>query len=89
MFIRDERALETWLIKRAVESRVVVLPDGDRDQRRGARAAAREADRLPKYLQIVERRGPRASLVALLERDARDKALLRRPGARRGASPRR
>src|SRR4029453_6605310 len=28
VFIRDERALETWLIKRAVESRVVVLPDG-------------------------------------------------------------
>src|SRR6187397_198342 len=28
VFIRDERALETWLIKRAIESRVVVLPDG-------------------------------------------------------------
>ena len=28
VFIRDERALETWLMKRAVESRVVVLPDG-------------------------------------------------------------
>ena len=27
-FIRDERELETWLIRRAVESRVVVLPDG-------------------------------------------------------------
>src|SRR5512135_9276 len=28
VFIRDERALETYLIKRAVESRVVVLADG-------------------------------------------------------------
>src|SRR5947207_13929934 len=28
VFIRDERALETWLMKRAVESRGVVLPDG-------------------------------------------------------------
>src|SRR6187401_138358 len=28
VFIRDERALETYLIKRAIESRVVVLPDG-------------------------------------------------------------
>src|SRR6476646_845658 len=27
-FIRDERELENWLIRRAVESRVVTLPDG-------------------------------------------------------------
>ena len=33
-FIKDERELEAWLIRRAVESRVVVLPDGTRDHRR-------------------------------------------------------
>ena len=34
VFIQDERALETWLMKRAVESRVVVLPDGTEMTRR-------------------------------------------------------
>ena len=40
-YIKDERELETFLIKRAVESRVVRLPDGTRDLRRRAREAAR------------------------------------------------
>ena len=57
VFIRDERALETWLIKRAVESRVVVLPDGTEITRRRARAAAREADLVPQV--PADRRAPR------------------------------
>ena len=74
VFIRDERALETWLIRRAIESRVVVLPDGteisgaDLEQRLEKLIAFR------KYLQIVERRGPRREVVvALLEAEAREK----------------
>ena len=47
-----------------------VLPDGTRDHRRGARAAAREADRVPEV--PADRRAPRAdprtSCMALLER---------------------
>src|SRR5687767_14062945 len=75
VFIRDERALETWLIKRAVDSRVVVLPDGteltgaDLEQRLEKLIAFR------KFLQIVERRGPSRDVVlALLDGDAKDKA---------------
>jgi DNA gyrase subunit B len=75
VFIRDERALETWLIKRAVESRVVVLPDGtemtgaDLEQRLEKLIAFR------KFLQIVERRGPSRDVVlALLDGEAKDKA---------------
>ena len=75
-FIRDERELETWLIKRAVESRVLVLPDGDGDV--PARELEQRLEKLiafRKYLQIVERRGPSRDVVlALLDRDARDKA---------------
>ncbi len=57
VFIRDERALETWLMKRAVESRVVVLPDGTEMSRRAARAPARAADRVQKA--AADRRAPR------------------------------
>jgi DNA gyrase subunit B len=74
VFIRDERALETWLMKRAVESRVVVLPDGtemsgDLLEHRLERLIA-----FRKYLQIIERRGPsREVVLALLAQDAKDK----------------
>jgi DNA gyrase subunit B len=75
VFIRDERALETWLIRRAIESRVVVLPDGteisgaDLEQRLEKLIAFR------KVLQIVQRRAPsRDVIVGLLDAGARDKA---------------
>src|SRR5687768_5493894 len=73
-FIRDERALEAWLIKRAVESRVVVLADGteirgDELERRVERLGA-----FRKFMQIVERRGPSRDVVmALLASGAKDK----------------
>ncbi len=65
-FIRDERALEAWLIKRAVESRVVVLSDGteikgDELERRVEKLVA-----FRKFLQIVERRGPSRDVVMAL-----------------------
>ncbi len=75
VFIRDERALETWLIKRAVESRVVVLPDGT--ELRGAELEQRLEKLISfrKFLQIVERRGPsREVVMGLLDGDAKDKA---------------
>jgi len=68
VFIRDERALETWLIKRAVESRVVILPDGS--EMRGAELEQRLEKLMAfrKFLQIVERRGPsREVVLALLD----------------------
>ena len=71
MFIRDERALETWLIQRAVESRVVVLPDGS--EMRGAELEQRLEKLMAfrKLLQIVERRGPsREVVLALLDGEA-------------------
>ena len=75
MFIRDERALETWLIKRAVESRVVVLPDGTEMTGEELETAAREAHGVPEVsCRSSSAAGRRAmSSMALLERDARDK----------------
>src|SRR6187549_3841128 len=73
-FIRDERDMEKWLLKRATESRVLELEDGT--QLTGADLEAR-LERLMafrKYLQIVERRGPsRDVVIALLDRHGRDK----------------
>ena len=75
VFIRDERALETWLMKRAVESRVVVLPDGTEILGEDLERRLEKLIAFRKYLQIVERRGPTRDVVmALLEQDARDKA---------------
>ena len=74
-FIKDERELEAWLIRRAVASRVVQVVET------GAQIAGTELETklekmigFRKFLQIVERRGPsRDVIMALLERDARDK----------------
>jgi DNA gyrase subunit B len=75
VFIRDERALETWLMKRAVESRVVVLPDGTEMSGEQLEHRLERLIAFRKLLQIVERRGPsREVVLVLLERDARDKA---------------
>jgi len=75
VFIRDERALETWLIKRAVESRVVVLPDGTEMSGEVLEHRLEKLIAFRKFLQIVERRGPTRDVVMeLLERDAKDKS---------------
>jgi DNA gyrase subunit B len=71
-FIRDERELETWLIRRAVESRVVVLPDGTEIT---GPVLEQKLDKLitfRKLLQTVERRGPtRDVIIALLDQGIR------------------
>ena len=74
VFIRDERALETWLIKRAVESRVVVLPDGTEMSGEQLEHRLEKLIAFRKYMQIVERRGPSHEVVlALLERHVNEK----------------
>jgi DNA gyrase subunit B len=74
VFIRDERALESYLIKRAVESRVVVLPDGTEMSGEQLEHKLEKLIAFRKYLQIVERRGPSRDVVmALLDRSTYEK----------------
>ncbi len=74
VFIRDERALETYLIKRAIESRVLVLPDGTEVSGEDLEHRLEKLIAFRKYLQIVERRGPSRDVIqGLLDRDAKDK----------------
>jgi DNA gyrase subunit B len=74
-YIKNEQELETYLVRRAVESRVVRLADGaqmfgDVLERQLQRTTAYR-----KLLQHVTRRGhPPAIVSALLEFDARDKS---------------
>src|SRR6187402_3104542 len=66
VFIRDERALETYLIKRAIESRVVVLPDGTEMSGEVLEHRLEKLIAFRKFLQIVERRGPSRDVVLAL-----------------------
>ncbi len=73
-FIRDERALEAWLIKRAVESRVVVLADGTEIKGDDLERRVEKLGAFRKFMQIVERRGPTRDVVmAVLDAGATDK----------------
>jgi len=73
-FIRDEREMEKWLIRRAAESRVLLLPDGTQVSGTDLEARLEKMMSFRKYLQIVERRGPTRDVVlAVLDRGARDK----------------
>ena len=70
----DERALETYLIKRAVESRVVVLADGTEITGEQLEHRLEKLIAFRKYMQIVERRGPSHDVVmALLDRNTCEK----------------
>ena len=74
-FIRDERELDHWLTRRAVESRTVVLPDGSELTGVELERKLEKLNQFRKLLQIVERRGPtRDVIIDVLERGARDKA---------------
>jgi DNA gyrase subunit B len=71
-FIRDERELEHWLTRRAVESRVVALPDGTEITGVDLERKLEKLIQFRKLLQVVERRGPtRDVVIALLDRGAR------------------
>ena len=74
-FIKDDRELQTWLIRRAAESRVVTLMDG-KTEFGGAKLEEllQQLITFNNYLRLVERRGPGRDVIkALLERQARDK----------------
>jgi DNA gyrase subunit B len=71
-FIRDERELEAWLTRRAVESRAVVLPDGVEISGVELEKKLEKLIQFRKLLQVVERRGPtRDVIIALLDQGIR------------------
>jgi DNA gyrase subunit B len=71
-FIRDERELEHWLIRRAVESRAVILPDGGELSGVELEGRLEKLIHFRKLLQVVERRGPtRDVIIGLLDRGVR------------------
>ncbi|HEY3884662.1 MAG TPA: DNA topoisomerase (ATP-hydrolyzing) subunit B, partial [Vicinamibacterales bacterium] len=71
-FIHDERELENWLIRRAVEGRTVHLPGGAQLAGTELEHKLEKLIQFRKYLQVVERRGlTRDVVVALLDRGAR------------------
>jgi DNA gyrase subunit B len=73
-FIRDERALQAWLVRRAVESRVLVLADGTEVRGEDLERRLEKLEAFLKFLQIVERRGPSRDVVmAMLEHEVRDR----------------
>jgi DNA gyrase subunit B len=79
-YIKDERELESYLIRRAVESRVAVLADGSEIF---GEVLERQLQKMIAYrvlLQQVTRRGTPADIVsALLQGDARDKSFFEQP----------
>ena len=73
-FIRDERALETWLTRRAVAGRTVELPDGTQISGEQLEHRLEKLIAFRKYLQIVERRGLSRDVIrAVLEHGAKEK----------------
>jgi DNA gyrase subunit B len=81
-FIKDERSLETFLVHRAVESRVVRLAD---NQELFGDALERQLHRMMGYqkvMQGIERRGYARDVVeALLDRDVRNKSFFENEAA--------
>jgi len=74
-YIKNEQDLEAFLVRRAVESRVVKLPDGTEMFGETLERNLQQAESYRKLLQQVTRRGHPPTIVsALLEFDARDKS---------------
>jgi DNA gyrase subunit B len=74
-YIKNEQDLEVFLVRRAVESRVVKLADGTEMFGETLERQLQRAESYRKLLQQVTRRGhPPAIVSALLEFDARDKS---------------
>jgi DNA gyrase subunit B len=73
-FIKDERELESYLVKRATESRVVKLPDGTELSGAELERRLQKLIAFRKFVQIVERRGiSREVVITLLEHGGRDR----------------
>jgi DNA gyrase subunit B len=74
-YIKNEQDLEVFLVRRAVESRVVKFADGSEMFGETLERNLQRAESYRKLLQQVTRRGhPPAIVSALLEFDARDKS---------------
>jgi DNA gyrase subunit B len=74
-YIKNEQDLEVFLVRRAVESRVVRLADGTEMFGETLERQLQRTEAYRKLLQQVTRRGhPPAIVSALLEFDARDKS---------------
>ena len=74
-YIKDERDLESFLIRRAVESRVATLADGSEIFGEALERSLQAMTGFRKLLQQVTRRGNPPDVVsALLQADARDKS---------------
>jgi DNA gyrase subunit B len=83
-YIKDERELENWLIHRAVESRVVRLPDGSELSGAALERILHRLIAFNKYRHVIERRGYQRDVVrALMDRDARDRSFFADPDAAR------
>ena len=73
-FIKDERSLETFLIRRAAEQRTLVLATGKEISGERLEQKLEKLIAFKKFLWVVERRGPsRRAVLALLEGGARDR----------------
>ena len=74
-FIKDERALENFLVHRAVEGRTVKLADGSELFGEVLERLLHGAIGYRRVMQTVERRGHASDVIeALLDRDVRDRA---------------
>jgi DNA gyrase subunit B len=74
-YIKDERELESFLIRRAVESRVVTMADASELFGEALERSLQRTIAFRKLLQQVTRRGSPPDIVsALLQLDARDKS---------------
>ena len=75
-YIKDDRELEAYLIRRASESRVLHLPEAGLELARDQlESTMHQLMAFQKLLRLVERRGPSRDVVtALLDRGARDRA---------------
>jgi DNA gyrase subunit B len=73
-YIKDERALESYLVHRAVESRLVRLADGQEIFGEMLEVLLHRVNGYRKVMQTVQRRGHARDVVeAVLDRDVRDR----------------
>jgi DNA gyrase subunit B len=73
-YIKDERALENFLVHRAVESRVVTLADGSELFGEALEKALHGIIAYQRVVQVVQRRGHARDVVeGLLDREVRDR----------------
>ena len=75
-YIKDDRELDAYLIRRAAESRALRVPEAGREYSgEGLEAMLRQLMKFQKLLEVVERRGPsRDVLTLLVARGVRERA---------------